>query len=143
MRGYHPCSSVYNMSFPLNAFKMFSLLLVKQVDYYYFHWYNFYHCSYAYGSLRFWICGFVDFVKFGNISFIIIANIFVSSCLSSSLGAPITCIDILGCFDLLSHSFLFLYSFFFPFFSFFSVCFNWDSFYCPVFKFTNLFFYTV
>lgn len=61
--------------------------------------------SYACGSLSFWMCGFVDFVNFGNISFIIIPNIFVFSCFSSFWGAAMTCI--LGYFGLLSHSLCF------------------------------------
>lgn len=60
--------------FSLDAFKMFSLFLVKQLDYY-LPWYSFLHC-YTWGSLWiFWICGFLGCTEFGNISVITNANI--------------------------------------------------------------------
>lgn len=126
------------MSFSLDAFRMFSLSLVKQLDN--LPWYSFLHCFYAWVSLNFGDLYSCRFHKIWKYSIIIFANISVFSCLSFSLGTSsyiyIRLIEVTvpQFTDAL---------FFFFFWSFFSVCFILDCFYFFVFKFTNFFCYYV
>lgn len=134
---YERLSSLFLCSwhvFSSDAFKMVSLLPVKQWDYY-CPWYSFYHSSYVCGSLNFWIYGFVALLNLEIFHSLLFQ---ISFCLLFFGGSNYMYIRLLRlaltvpCFHILF--------FFFPLLSLVSsLCVSTDPFYCSVFKFTNIF----